>query len=308
MLVVDNQEFPCLFSHSKRAEWGVAVLSGHSEGRRSYLFEDGEERTLGTAGVELLRKVERPNQEQQATWAHLLSLLAKRRGRREPHEIATAAAVERQLARFQQKYANGFAGKGWTADKNGARARHAREVLVPEVQARLSPKRVADMITKQNITHVWREAAALLRESGLVVGALPEPEAEHGQRQLAQATVDLLYGRESYERRFDRWVSACSAVMGDAPSWQTATALPALLSPVEHVYVDPTSFRKQLGALGRPSAMGGRPSGSAYLRCLAAAQSLANLLAARGAIARDLLDVHDFVRTTAVSSKAEAAQ
>ncbi|RYZ05655.1 MAG: hypothetical protein EOO73_19385 [Myxococcales bacterium] len=307
MLVVDNQEFPCLFSHSKREEWGVAVLSGHSEGRRSYLFEDGEERTLGTAGVDLLRKVERPNQEQQATWAHLLSLLAKRRGRREPHEIAVAAAVERQLTRFQQKYAQGFTGKSWTAEKNGARARNAREALVPQVQARLSPKRVADMITKQNISQVWLEAAELLRESGLVVGAFPEPEA-HGQRQLAQAIVDLLYGHESYERRFDRWVSACSAVMGDAPSWQTATALPALLSPVEHVYVDPTSFRKQLGVLGRPSAMGGRPSGSAYLRCLAAAQSLANLLAARGAIARDLLDVHDFVRITAVSSKAEAAE
>lgn len=306
MLVVDNQEFPCLFSHAKRAEWGVGVLSGHSEGRRSYLFEDGEERTLGAAGIDLLRKVDRPSREQQATWAHLLTLLAKRRGRREPHEIAVTAAVERQLTRFQDKYADGFSGKRWTAEKSGARVRQARESLVPQVQARLAPKRVAELIVKDEIGMVWQEAAELLRESSLVVGALPEPEGAHERRQLAQAVVDLLHGQESYERRFDRWVSAFTSVVGDAPSWQTATALPALLAPVEHVYVDPPSFRRQLGFLGRPSAMGGRPSGSAYLRCLAAAQSLANLLAARGEIARDLLDVHDFVRTTAVSSKAEA--
>jgi hypothetical protein len=308
MLVVDNQEFPCLFSHIKRAEWGVGVLSGHSEGRRSYLFEDGEERTLGAAGIEFLRKVERPNQEQQVTWANLLTLLAKRRGRREPHEIAVAAAVERQLTRFQAKYADGFSGKSWAAEKSGARVRLSREGLVPKVQATMAPRRVAELIASDQIVKVWQDAAELLRESGLAVGVVPAPEGPHEQRQLAQVIVDLLHGRESYERRFDRWVSAFSAVTGDAPSWQTATALPALLSPVEHVYVDPTSFRKQLGVLGRPSAMGGRPSGSAYLRCLAAAQSLANLIAARGAIARDLLDVHDFVRSTALSNKAEAAQ
>jgi hypothetical protein len=115
---------------------------------------------------------------------------------------------------------------------------------------------------------------------------------------LAEATSSLLHGPESYDHRFDRWIAAYASVFRDAPSWQTATALSALSAPVEHVYVEPAAFRKQLKALGRPNAFSARPVGAVYTRCLAAAQALANMLATRGEMPRDLLDVHDFIRAT----------
>jgi len=115
---------------------------------------------------------------------------------------------------------------------------------------------------------------------------------------LAEKTRELLHGRDTYEARFDRFIAAYESVFREAPSWQTATALPALMSPVDHVYVEPTSFRKQLKALSRYSAFAARPNGAAYTRCLGMAQSLANMLAARSEVPRDLLDIHDFVRFT----------
>jgi hypothetical protein len=70
------------------------------------------------------------------------------------------------------------------------------------------------------------------------------------------------------------------------------------MGPLDHVYVEPAAFRKQLRLLGRPSAFGARPTGAAYARCLAACQALANMLATHGEVPRDLLDVHDFIRST----------
>lgn len=305
MLVVDNQEFPLLFSHSKRAEWGVGVLSGRGEGRCSYLFEDGEERMLGAQGMQLLRKVERPTREQQATWTHLLTLLAKRRRAAEPSVLSAAAAIDAQIERFREKFSAGFFGAAWN-ERSPSTARQARQAVVPRAQELFSAPRVARLIADERIAEVWQGAATLLAESGMAVGSVPSPRGAEEQRQLAQALVDLLYGTQSYERRFERWVTVYASVASDGPTWQTATALPALLAPLEHVYVESSSFRRQLTSLARPANLGGRPSGAAYLRCLGAAQSLAHLLAVRGAIPQDLLDVHDFVRTTLGSAKSGA--
>src|SRR5258706_15371233 len=74
MPLVDSAEFPSLFSHAKRTNWGVGVVTEERDGKRTYLFEDGEERTLGAAGIELMRKIEQPDREQQATCTHLLSM------------------------------------------------------------------------------------------------------------------------------------------------------------------------------------------------------------------------------------------
>jgi hypothetical protein len=139
---------------------------------------------------------------------------------------------------------------------------------------------------------------ARLNASGMATGELVRARMPDEQRLLAEALAELLHGKQSYEHRFERWVGTYASVFKSAPSWQTATALSAMMTPVEHVYVEPTAFRKQLKRLALPSAFGSRPSGTAYLRCLGAAKSLANLLATHGEVPRDLLDVHDFIRAT----------
>jgi hypothetical protein len=97
--MVSSPGFPPIFRHSKRPDWGVGIVSSEGEGKRSYLFEDGEERTLGAVGVTLMRRVDRPDAEQRQTCAHLLSLLAKRTTRRDAEATARAPRKPRQPVR-----------------------------------------------------------------------------------------------------------------------------------------------------------------------------------------------------------------
>ncbi|HXK18390.1 MAG TPA: hypothetical protein VNG33_11335 [Polyangiaceae bacterium] len=296
--VATSREFPSLFSHKKRADWGVGVLSGEEDGKRRYLFEDGEERIMGAGGIQLMFKVEAPDRDQQATCARLLALLAKREGRSESNEAAGASAVIKQLERLHKKYPSGFSGKEWRSDEKNMHARQTRTTSAPKVQAELSPKNFEKLERAQRYEEIWGQVVRLLGESGLVQGPLKSPSNAEQQRLLAEKTRELLHGSDTYEARFDRFIAAYESALREPPSWQVATALPALMSPVNHVYVEPTSFRKQLKALSRYSAFAARPNGPAYTRCLGMAQALANMLAARGEVPRDLLDVHDFVRVT----------
>jgi hypothetical protein len=294
----DVRDFPSLFSHKKRTDWGVGVLSAERDGKRSYLFEDGEERVMGAGGIELMRKVDQPNRDQQATCARLLALLAKREGRGGAEEAPGSAAVIKQLERLHKKFSGGFFSKEWRVDDKAMFARQTRASVVPKAQDQLSRKNLQNLVKEGKFEQLWGKAVAILDESGLAATQLRATSVKDQQQLIGMATFELLHGPDSYERRFDRFVAAYGTVFGETPSWQTATALPALMSPVDQVYVEPTSFRKQLKALSRYSAFVARPNSAAYQRCLSMAQALANMLAARGEVPRDLLDVHDFVRAT----------
>jgi hypothetical protein len=293
-----KNEFPSLFNHRRRAGWGVAVLSGERDGKRWYLFEDGEERVLGIEGIALMRRVEKPDSDQQATHAHLMSLLAKRKRDGDAPEPPGAAAVLRQLERFRKKYQGGFFGQSWRKDEKGVLARRSRAVAAPRVQAELGLESLQELVSAQRFDAVWEHVEAALSESGLASTSKLRATPKSAQR-LAETILDLLHGQDRYELRFDRLIEVYQSIFGEAPSWQTATALPALMFPEAHVYVEPTSFRKQLKAMARWGAFAPYPNGAAYGRCLGMAQALANMLAVRGEVPRDLMDVHDFIRATA---------
>jgi hypothetical protein len=298
MARANNTEFPSLFSHAKRTSWGVGVVTEERDGKRTYLFEDGEERTLGAAGIELMRKVEHPDTEQQATCTHLLSLIAKREKRAAPSKATSASGVDKQIERFRKKFRGGFSGGDWKSDKSAAFARHARGAIADQLQSILSAENMQKRMAQHDVAGAWRDAAKLLTDSRMATIEPTLPGSAEDHRRLFDALFGLLHGPESYEHRFDRWVAAYASVFRDTLTWQVATVLPALMSPVDHVFVEVTSFRKQLKALAREGTLGARPSGAAYVRCLTAAQALANLLATRGEVPLDLLDVHDFIRGT----------
>lgn len=293
-----DSEFPSLFCHQSRADWGVGVFSGERDGKRRYLFEGGEERTMAAAHHHLMRKVEHPDRDQQATYARLMALLAKREGREPPGVSHGTQAVLKQLEKFRLKYPAGFCSDGWLADERNVRVRRAREGASQRAQEELSVKSLERLAKAKRMEDLWMQAVALVAESGLVseeLGSTSNPEHE---RVLGEAVRDLLHGSDRYERRFDRFVMRYESVFKNAPGWQAATALSALFSPVDHVCVEPVSFRKQLKALSRQSTLGARPSGSTYLRCQGMARTLAGALAAQGEVPADLLEVHAFVRAT----------
>ena len=307
--VADDSGFPALFTHLNRTDWGVSVLSGQRDGKRRYLFESGEERTMGAGPLDMMRKVEQPSSDQRATYARLVALLAKREKRTEPPAAPGATAVVKQLERFHKKYTNGFFGKEWKSDKTSMHARQARGALVAKAQDDFSKEALSKLERSERFDASWNLVVASLSESGLIPGVqLRTATLPDQQRALSGGVLDLLHGTETYERRFDRFVGVYEVVFREPPTWETATALPALVTPLEHVHVEPVAFRKQLKALSRYSSFGARPAGSAYVRCLTMAQALANMLAERGEVPRDLLDVHDFIRVSInAPTKAEAS-
>jgi len=254
----ETAEFPALFVHEQRAGWGVSVLSGESDGKRRYLFEGGDERTMGQGALDLMRKVEQPDHHQRATYARLVALLAKRKAHAAaPSTRSAPSALLKQLAHFHAKFSGGFHGADWQGDAQQLAARDRDEL--------------AAATTKQHSA-------------------------------LGAAVRELLHGQGSHETRFDNFIACFDSAFGKPPGWQTATALSALMFPTAHVYVEPNAFRKQLKLLSRSSPLGARPSGASYARCLDMAHTLANQLAAKGEVPRDLFDVHDFIRVTVSAS------
>jgi hypothetical protein len=210
--------------------------------------------------------------------------------------------LREQLQKFRLKYPAGFSSEGWQNDEQNLVARRVREGAARRAQQELSAKSLDALTKDKRLESVWALVVARVGESGLVSEELATTASTDQQRVLAEAVRDLLHGSDHYERRFDRFVMRYESVFKSAPSWQAATVLPALVSPVAHVCVEPAVFRKQLKALSRQSTLAVRPNGATYARCLGTARTaraLASALAAEGEVPADLLEIVAYMRTTA---------
>ena len=62
MTLTANEEpaIPVLFAHKRCVDWGVGILASENDGKRHYLFQDGQERILANAFDALMTRIERP--------------------------------------------------------------------------------------------------------------------------------------------------------------------------------------------------------------------------------------------------------
>src|ERR1051325_9456816 len=98
--------FPSLYAHSLRKEWGVGVRSAEKDGKQSYLFENGEERTLAAGFSELMHRVDAPSAEQQG-------VLAGRARDSDTSKKPTGWTLANQLAKFRESYPAGVSDPDW---------------------------------------------------------------------------------------------------------------------------------------------------------------------------------------------------
>ncbi|HEY4159347.1 MAG TPA: hypothetical protein VGM29_14665 [Polyangiaceae bacterium] len=297
--------FPTLFEHQLRKEWGVSVVSGEHDGKRRFLFEGGEERTMSASSLDLMRRVDSPNPEQQAAYARLTVLLAKRGGR---VKVATSdiarASITAQLLWLRERCPKALKDEKWLTDPRRQGARRARDLAIDKARELLSRKVVDGLIAAERFDTLWQSVSDVLTASELtsaqrIAGTLSSQQLVV----LGGAVRKLLFGTSTYEQRFDGFVAAFDTVFREPPSWELATALSALVFPTEHTFVEPGPFRKQLKALGRNNVLSARPSGAAYARCAGMARTIATELGALGEVPGDLFDVLDFVSATIASVK-----
>ncbi len=302
---------PLIFDHALRKEWGVGVLAWEDGGKRGYLFEDGEERTMASGFHQLMRKVEKPTAEQVAAHERLRRKLAARETAQTP---GTGPKFLDQLTRLLELYGAGLLDPKWVAEVRGEGAERRlpghRAAMILEAKEQLSQAALDALLSSHSYGQIWEQIVALLGRTDLVPAAqLKKPKAadHEQQRNLALAARELLYGGAAYEQRFDRYVAALAA-LGEPARWEMATALSALVHPTQHICVHPAAFRLQVKATGSRGSSPARPSAAGYTRMLAVARFIFTKLTEQGQTPRDLFDVHDFIRLTLAPAPKMAAK
>ena len=271
----------------------MSVISGERDGKRTYLFEGGEERVMGGGAYDMMRKITNLSAEQRDTLARLTALVAGRGGAPASAKAASVALLD-QLTTLHRSCPRGLADPAWQKEK---RAGGTRDALVPRAQELLSLQSLDAHLKGQQFDALWSSVSKLLASTGWLgeqLGAA-QPSAVGP---LAGAVRELLHGSATIEQRVDRFSVAFEAAFARLPRWELTTGLLALVSPDRHVLVDLASFRKQLKHLGSKGSLPQSPSGAAYVRCLNAARIVASKLTEQGEVPQDLLDVHDFIRFT----------
>lgn len=294
-----------LFSHVTRKEWGVGVLIREDEGKRAYVFEDGQQRTMANGFHQLMRRVEQPSAAQKAFYERQRGLLTGRAKANASTSQSDGPSFHDQVEKFHKTYLAGLADPKWVTEIRGegmdSRYRRHRDPLIREAQEQLSLPALDALVKTQSFAQIWELVTTVLSHSDLVPAAqlkIPKSAKNEHVRALALATRELLHGKGPYEQRFDAYLSGLSLVIGEAPRWEIATAVSAVFHPTEHVCVHPVAFRQQLKVMGSHRASPARATSAGYTRLLTTARLVSTKLAEYGPPPRDLLDVYDFVRFT----------
>ncbi|HEY8944503.1 MAG TPA: hypothetical protein VIM73_09580 [Polyangiaceae bacterium] len=293
-----DSEFKALFAHDTRKDWGAGVLASVRDGKRTYLFESGEQRVMGSGASDMMRKIVRLDANQQSILARLIAVVARRQSPPEASKTASVMLLE-QAASLRRAFPEGLADPAWQSE---GRAAEARETVLPQAQELLSRQALDAQLKAQQFDAVWGSASNVLVATRWLPADHLKPAPSFALGLLAAAVRELLYATGPIEQRVDRFSVAFETAFRRSPRWEVTTALLTLVHPNEHVLVDVLTFRKQLKVLGSKGSLPQSPSGSAYLRCLNAARVISNKLTEQGDTPRDLLDVHDVIRFTLKAS------
>lgn len=316
------QDCPNVFVHRKRRNWGLGLLAWEQGNRRGYVFESGELRVFDEPFFSLMLQVERPDQEVRALHRSLKPALDAARADRgavpKAPSVPGASTFDAQLESFLGAYPAGFRDARWLQGRRGASAPDRlvahRSRAVEEARTLLSASRLSARIHEQDFAAAYDDVHRVLSSTDLVPAAdraLAEVAELWRRRQLVLAVNALLHGRAV--RRLGSFLLAFHEAARKPASWQLATALPALLDPDNHVAVSPTLFRAQAKRVALRLSIPKLPTEASYMACLALARQIGAKLSEHGTPAGDLMDVHDFICSTAGThaprrSRGEAAR
>jgi len=298
-----------LYQHSKRPEWGLAILAWDRGSRRAFQFEDGKLRVFKQGYYEMVEPVTGPVERAAETVAELERKLGSARTPAAPGTVASREELtitfEDQLRIFAIEYPEGFQDPEWARGKRGEgvprRLKRHRDAAVTAAQSSLEKERVVGLIAEEHHEELLGDAVAILDGTDLVTRKQVQTLSELVpalRRGCAAVLSELLHGDGPYQLRFERFVATMSRSRNGSPSWQLATALPALVHPTNHICIRPASMRKQAQQMSPEMPYGNTPSAPLYTRFLELSNRVREALETAGLAPRDLLDVHDFVAET----------
>jgi hypothetical protein len=291
-----------LFRHSKRPEWGVAILAWERDASRAYQFEDGKLRKIREGYYKLMEPVDDLERADQIR--RNLRRVVNAGDDSDVKVIEAVCPFSAQVDLFTQLYPGGFEDPEWIEDHrrtDGSALKRHRSPITAEAQEALSESRCEEAVSSDGKEELADIIADLFARTDLVPishakalrGLDPEEKARY-----AESAVQLLHGEDSYEKRFKAYIATLKTLFDERPSWRVATVLSGLVFPQEHVVVRRSAFLRQAGSIAPTARYSRRATARSYKNFLRVATETRKRLASAGHEPRDLLDVYDFVWTT----------
>lgn len=303
-------ELPELFEHTKRSDWGLAILTWEGRDKRCYQFQDGRLRTFKKGFYGFLKAVDRPVDEVREIVDQLAQRHAVVTARQEVMAEAKKAGsklmtFEDQVRVFKHLYPGGFSDPAYLDKVRGTeetRRKKHREPAIADARKRLSRERLSELIEARDFAAVHAEALAAVNGTDIASQktdrvALQKLEAS-AHEDFANALFEMLYGEGPVAQRFDRYVKVLGEGSQTRVTWPLATAVQALVFPTDRVAVKPSVFRQQAKWMAPRLMFDNDPVGHQYEQLESMAFSIRRRLEQADIPPSDLMDVYDFIWIT----------
>jgi len=305
---MDHAEgLPTLYIHSKRPEWGLAIIARAGRQKNRYLFQDGRMRAFPAKFCHFMTPADKPLDVATRVAAQLSSQLDGHSFENPPVSKAPPRAdrvtLDDQLKIFLKLYPGGFFDHDYIKTVRGfekRRKRH-REPSIEDARSTLSFDRLQAMIEADDYIGVMAAVRAVIDATSLcstrdksVLDDLPNDMLAD----FAVTVRDLLHDEALFFDRFTRLMAVLDHDRSGRVTWPLATVLPALIRPDKHVVVKPSVFRKQAEWMAPRLPYNKLPNAGLYERFRTMAESVGQKLVEAGHPPRDMFDVYDFIWST----------
>ena len=292
-----------LFRHSRREQWGLAILALEEGDRRRYQFEDGRMRTFKKGYWHLLVEVQKTAEETRTIVGDLISKLDVSQARRELVAEARSAGkdvitLDDQVAIFRHLYPGGFTDEQWASnfrgDLEGRRLKRHREAAIIAFQAGLTVEERAEVRSQGGSLAVLQRVHDLLKSTDLI--RRQDLEAlvaiiDDGDPDPAATAIEQILDGADHLTSYSAWIEA----LGPTATWALVTVPAALAMPNTHIPVKPSTFKAQAKWLAPRLEISSEVKASVYVDILGMTANLREGLTARELTPRDFIDIHDFV-------------
>lgn len=312
MSVENDPNRPVLYQHTRRPQWGLAILCGEDKTSRTYQFQDGRTRTFKEGWYELMQPVESAEEETEAIASTLEKAMDRQitrsrimeRAKKEGRNIFT---VSDQVALFRKEYPGGFQDPRYIEEVReggggGRRRKKNRQAGIEHAQTVLSAEALDKHIAELQYRAVYDAAIATLSKTDIASTSTDvRPLRRLSEELIPEFAVtlrDLLYGEDPYPDRFGGFLALLEDHEDTHPTWPMATVIQGLVHPQEHYCIKPSVFRQQARWLAPELSYSPSPSASRYMQYHDMAEDLKVRLERAELQPMDNLDIYNFIWET----------
>jgi hypothetical protein len=306
-----SADSPALFQHTRRPEWGLAIIAKEKRDSRDYQFQDGKIRTIKEGYYHLLEEIERPGNDAERIASELgqqMDRLKTRermleRAKKEGKKIYT---VKDQLALFLQRFPGGFQDPMYEEEVRGSgeggRRKRDRDLALEVAAEKLSLDVLNNHIDNGDVQAVLDAWIAVLGATDI---ASTSTDSRPLKKLEGQAVVDFAFGARSFlydeasiTERFTNFVGLLFDLGVEKPTWPMITVPLGLLNPTEHYCIKPSVYRTQSRRLAPEISYTTVPTATVYNGYKRMADELNKQLRKAELEPRDNIDIFAFIWET----------